>query len=63
MDRVGLVFLLCILIAVVISLIENKGRHENAIDLGDIDFHTSGGFNVAALAVTLILVALYTTWW
>jgi SSS family solute:Na+ symporter len=63
MDRVGLVFLFCALVAIVISLIENKGRHENAIDLDDIDFHTSSGFNIAGVAVTLILVALYATWW
>ena len=63
MDRVGLVFVLCLLIAVVISLVESKGRHENAIDLGDIDFHTSGGFNLAGVAVTLILIGLYATWW
>lgn len=63
MDRVGLVFLLCLLLAVVISLVENKGRHENAIELGDIDFHTTGGFNFASVAVTLILIGLYATWW
>lgn len=63
MDRVGLVFVLCALIAVVISLLENKGRQEHAIHLGDIDFHTSRGFNLAGVAVSLILIALYATWW
>ncbi len=63
MDRVGLVFVVCLLLAVVISLAENKGRHENAVDLGGIDFDTSKGFNLAGLAVALVLVALYATWW
>lgn len=63
MDRVGLVFLLCTLIAVLVTLSEKKGRQPSAIDLKDIDFHTSGGFNLAGVAVTLILVALYVTWW
>jgi SSS family solute:Na+ symporter len=63
MDRVGLVFVLCALIAVAISLMEGKGRHPHAIHLGDIDFSTSRGFNLAAVAVSLILVALYATWW
>jgi SSS family solute:Na+ symporter len=63
MDRVGLVFLLCLLLAVVISLIENKGRHPNAVDVGNVNFDTSTGFNVAGIAVTLILIALYATWW
>ena len=63
MDRVGLVFLLCVAIAVAISLLENKGRCENAIDLKDINFHTSTSFNFAGIAVSLILIALYATWW
>ena len=63
MDRVGLVFLLCLGIAIVVSLLGNRGRHKNAVELGDIDFSTSASFNVAAVAVTLILIALYATWW
>jgi len=63
MDRVGLVFVLCLFIAVVISLVEYKGRHENAIDLADVDFHTTSEFNIAGVAVSLILIALYATWW
>ena len=63
MDRVGLVFVLCAAIAVVISLVENKGRHDNAIELREIDFRTSAGFNLAVVAVSIILVALYATWW
>ena len=63
MDRVGLVFVLCAAIAVVISLVENKGRHDNAIELREIDFRTSAGFNLAVVAVSIILVALYAAWW
>lgn len=63
MDRVGLVFILCVLIAVVVSLLEGKERHEHAIELGHIDFRTSGGFNAAGVAISLILIALYATWW
>lgn len=63
MDRVGVVFLLCAAVAVVISLVEDKGRHPQAIQLGDIDFSSSRSFNLATVAVSLILVALYATWW
>ncbi len=63
LDRVGLVFIACTMIAVVISLIENKGPHPKAVDLHDVEFHTSTGFNIAGVAVTLILVALYAAWW
>lgn len=61
MDRVGVVFIACMVIGVVFSLA--FPRNENALDNSGIKFDTSGSFNVAALAVTLILVGLYTVWW
>ncbi|MDG1732192.1 MAG: sodium/sugar symporter [Thalassotalea sp.] len=63
MDRVGLVFVLCLLLAVVVSLIEKKGEHEHAVDLDGIDFSTSKGFNISTVAVILILIAFYSAWW
>ena len=63
MDRVGLVFILCMLLAVVVSLVENKGNHENAVDLKGISFSTSKSFSISTAAVCLILVGFYTTWW
>ena len=62
-DRVGLVFLLCTAVAVMVSLQERNVDQPGAVELDDIDFSTTVGFNFAALAVTLILVALYVTWW
>ena len=63
MDRVGVVFMLCLLLAVLVSLIENKGRDENAVQLSDVGFATSGSYKVSTVAVSLILVGFYTTWW
>ena len=63
LDRVGLVFVLCLLIAVVVSLLESKEPHKNAVDLQDIQFRTSSAFNWAAAAITLIVASLYTIWW
>jgi len=63
MDRVGLVFIGCVVLAVIVSIKENKGSHPNAIELDDIQFATSNGYNLSALAVTLILVGFYTAWW
>ena len=62
-DRVGLVFLLCTLITISISIREGNRVQENSIELADIDFSTSRGFNISGLAVALILAALYATWW
>lgn len=62
-DRVGLVFLLCIGLAVAISLAQGNREQQGAVQLGDVSFATASGFNLAALLVSLILVALYATWW
>ncbi len=62
-DRVGLVFLLCVVLAVAISVAQGNREQQGAVQLGDVSFATSGGFNLAALLVSLILVALYATWW
>lgn len=63
MDRVGLVFVACLGVAVVISLAERPREAPLRVELTGIDYSTSAGFNIAALAVTAILAALYATWW
>ena len=63
MDRVGLVFLLCLAAVVVISLLEHRKPSDKAIALGEIRFATSAGFNLGSVGVALILAALYATWW
>ena len=62
MDRVGLVFLLCVALAVLVSHIKPSDK-EYQVELNDIQYATSTSFNIASLAVTLILIGLYTTWW
>ncbi len=63
MDRVGIVFLACLALAVVLSLLQAPRRSALRVELKNVDYSTSTGFNVAALAATLILVTLYATWW
>lgn len=63
MDRVSVVFLACIAIAVAISLIEKGEDHDKAVNLKEMNFTTSTSYNVASLAIVLILVGLYATWW
>jgi SSS family solute:Na+ symporter len=59
-DRVGVVFLLAVLLAVAGSW----GRASPADSMVEgIDFSTRNDFNSAALAVVLILGALYAIWW
>lgn len=62
-DRVGLVFLLCMGLAIVVTLFEKSGVQENAVDLNDVNFKTSSTFNIASVGAMLILTAVYATWW
>lgn len=63
MDRVGLVFIACTILAAIISLSTKAAPAPKAIDLNEINFSTSGGFNIATVGVLLILIAFYATWW
>ncbi len=62
-DRVGLVFLLCVAIAVSFSVFAGNRNQDGAVSLRDIQFATTNGFNFSAMLVALILAALYATWW
>ena len=63
MDRVGLVFILCCVLAVAVTYLGGAKVQENSIDLNGISFKTTGGFNAAGIGVILILIAIYATWW
>ncbi|MCH1610743.1 MAG: sodium/sugar symporter [Luminiphilus sp.] len=62
MDRVGLVFLLCVAIGVMWSLARPQPQ-KGFVDPAGVSFSTTQGFNVSAVLVTLILVFFYTVWW
>ncbi|MCW8108182.1 sodium/sugar symporter [Alteromonas ponticola] len=61
-DRVGLVFLLCLGAGIMVSLLSRQVSSK-AIDLNKVSFITHSGFNIASIGVILIVGALYTVWW
>jgi SSS family solute:Na+ symporter len=63
MDRVGVVFVACLGVAVVLSLMQKRRAPAVRVELNDIDYSTATGFNLAALAVAGILIWIYVTWW
>jgi solute:Na+ symporter, SSS family len=63
MDRIAVVFLSCLALAVVISLLERPRDAALKVELTGIDYSTSGSFRLAALAVAAILVGLYAAFW
>jgi SSS family solute:Na+ symporter len=62
-DRVGIAFVLCVLLGMAVSRLQGPGDHPKAIDYGAVDISTSAGFNWAALAIILMLAGLYAAWW
>jgi SSS family solute:Na+ symporter len=63
MDRVGLVFVACLALAVVISLLQGRRERVLKVEIKQIDYSTTAAFNVAALAITAILIGIYWKWW
>ncbi|MFC0046811.1 sodium/sugar symporter [Rheinheimera tilapiae] len=63
MDRVGLVFLLCLGLAIVVSLLQGNKAQAGAVELNDISFDTSKGFSLSLLLVVLVLIVFYSVWW
>ncbi|PZR02080.1 MAG: sodium transporter, partial [Archangium gephyra] len=62
-DRVGLVFLLALVLAVVVSLATPHAPEKDVIRTDDVDYRTGTSFNIGGIAVLGILVALYTLFW
>lgn len=64
LDRMGVVFVICVIGMYIISRIENpKGDRANALEVDTKMFKVSNSFAVGALIITGILVALYTVFW
>ncbi|WP_294358173.1 sodium/sugar symporter [uncultured Sphingomonas sp.] len=63
MDRMGVVFLAALALAVVVSLLTPSRGDRDTIDTHDVGYRTTTSFNVGALAVVLILIVLYATFW
>ena len=63
-DRMGFVFLICLIVMYFISRYETKnGLVTNRLEIEKSMFKMSLGFTVGALIITGILVALYTVFW
>jgi len=64
MHQMMITWILVMLIMVVISLIEGKGKdQEKSIEITPDLFKTGPAFNIGAFAVSLIVVALYAMFW
>jgi SSS family solute:Na+ symporter len=62
-NRMGVVFIVSLVLAIIVSLATPQRPNVDTIDSRNVRYKTSTGFNVGALAVILVLIALYATWW
>ena len=63
-DRMGFVFLICVIGMYIISIYENKkGVQTNGLEVDKTMFKMSPSFTVGALIITAVLAALYTVFW
>jgi len=60
-DRVGVVFIACLLLAILVSKLDKTPPLPQQDS--HISFDTPRSYNIAALAVMAILCALYISWW
>ena len=64
LDRMGFVFLICIVVMYLISMWENrKGVKPNGLEVDTKMFRVTPGFAVGALIICGLLIALYTVFW
>ncbi len=63
MNRVGIAFVLCMIIGIAVSRIGGNQDHPKAINYAEVDTATSASFNWASVAIILMLTAIYATWW
>lgn len=63
MNRMSVVFGISLALAVILSLLVDARANSNRITMAGVTFRTSTGFNAGGVAVILILIALYATWW
>ena len=64
LDRMGFVFVICVLVMYIISMFENrKGINPKGLEVDSSMFKTSKGFAAGALIVVGVIVALYTIFW
>ena len=63
MNRMGLVFLISLALAVIVSLVVKGRGNANRVTMEGVSFGTPATFNIAGIGVILILIALYATWW
>ncbi len=60
LDRMGYTFLICLLLMIITSLAEDRGKDSiKALSIGSFNFKTGPVFNIGAVGICVILTVLY----
>ena len=62
-NRIWVVFLLCMFLALVVSNFTTKPSESQLLKTGDVSFATRTSFNICSIAIGIILVLLYAVFW
>lgn len=62
-NRIWVIFILCMVLALVVSMITAAPRAEQLLKKGDVSFATKSSFNILSVLIAIILVALYWYYW
>lgn len=63
MDRIGIVFLMCVGLIVLVSLKTIEKSENKSVNLDDVCFETDRTYNLAAMICTALLIVFYVIWW
>jgi SSS family solute:Na+ symporter len=61
--RVWIVFLVCMVLGVVVSLFTSPPKEDQPVSLDGINFTTTNGFKITSLVIAVIFVAIYVLFW
>ena len=64
LDRMGFVFVICVVVMVIISLIQtSRGVRTNGLEVDASMFRPQRSFTIGALIIVSMLTVLYTIYW
>jgi len=62
-NRIWVIFLLCMVLALVVSQLTAGPRENQLLKAGDVSFATKSNFNLWSILIAIILIALYAVFW
>ncbi len=61
--RIWFIFLICIVVGIIVSLMTPEPEEHQPVDLKGIDLATTTGFKISAVIIALLLAAIYVAYW